>query len=535
MAGFDKIIELDEYFRSGHTLEPTAQLLDFSGSGHQKLASEAAAWSSSIQPRDDSTYILVLAMGASEFYGPNRNGDAFRESELKKTYKTFETNAKVYKSHVNKDPEKSYGDVEKAFYNDDMHRVELILRIDNDKAPDIVEKINSGRPVAVSMGCRIKYDVCTICGNKAPSRASYCKHLKHQLNDIYPDGRIVAADNPNPNFFDISIVWRPADKTGYMLKKVASDREVGDSSALLAEKTSAMEAIAAYLNKAADIDKLVTGVGLKAPHGEPSPEDSSISSSQEYLASQWLKTIMPKISKKHREISPDDIKSMSSKPLAETLSTLSGMGVFLATPEFMDLVFNKVTGSPAPEGLAEKLVALQGDIFKLFSKYPEITSSVLESGVTPSGMEDTDSEVEEKVSEYLPYRSLKQEWVSAHLESNSTKTAAYKVDRPSACSPEMVKIAVQAYTAYVAHIQDLSENAGHSKLAALTAPDSDGYHRRPHMPWAPATFSAMNHDICGGGYKYANERSILKSLRDKHDRIPPQLAVSAVTQLLISR
>ena len=70
-------------------------------------------------------------MGASEFYGPNRNGDAFRESELIKTHKTFETNAHVYKSHVNKDPAKSYGKVVKSFYNPDMHRVELILEIDN--------------------------------------------------------------------------------------------------------------------------------------------------------------------------------------------------------------------------------------------------------------------------------------------------------------------------------------------------------------------------------------------------------------------
>ena len=107
---FDKILELDEHFRGTSGLEPTVQLIDF----NSKTSSIAEEWSRTISPRPGKTYILVLAMGASEFYGPNRNGDAFRESELRKTYKTFETDAHVYKSHVNKDPLKSYGSVVKS-------------------------------------------------------------------------------------------------------------------------------------------------------------------------------------------------------------------------------------------------------------------------------------------------------------------------------------------------------------------------------------------------------------------------------------
>ena len=73
-----KELQLDEYFRGSKGLEPTVQLLDF----NSKIASEASDWSKRIQPTPGKTYILVLAMGASEFYGPNRNGDAFRESEI---------------------------------------------------------------------------------------------------------------------------------------------------------------------------------------------------------------------------------------------------------------------------------------------------------------------------------------------------------------------------------------------------------------------------------------------------------------------
>ena len=382
-----KELQLDEYFRGSNGLEPTVQLLDF----NSKVASEASDWSKRIQPTPGKTYILVLAMGASEFYGPNRNGDAFRESELIKTHKTFETNAHVYKSHVNKDPAKSYGEVVKSFYNPDMRRVELILEIDNNKAPDIVEKVNSGRSVAVSMGCKIKYDVCSICGNKAPTRAQYCTHLRNELNKIYPDGRIVAADNPNPKFFDISIVWRPADKTGYMLKKVAAQGEAGPSSAWLAEKQAARITLAKYLNKAAEIEKLVSGVGFKP---DSSGKDSS-------LNKQWLKTVVPKLRNSFTEVTDEDKDYLSGFSIPKVLKSLSSMGIFLATPEFLDLVYIKLTGSKAPSGLAQNLVALQGDIFSLLAKHPDMAEDLIYQGIAPTGSEEVDSDIQEKMSKRL--------------------------------------------------------------------------------------------------------------------------------------
>ena len=328
---FNKILELDEYFSGSRGLEPSVQLLKVGN--NEKTASEAESWASSITETPGKTFILVLAMGANEFYGPNRNGDAFKESELKKSHQTFETNAHVFKSHVNKDPAKSLGKVLKSFYNDEMHRVELVLEIDNTKAPDTVEKINSGSSVAVSMGCKIKYDVCSICGNKAPTRAQYCTHLRNELNKIYSDGRIVCADNPNPKFFDISIVWRPADKTGYMLKKVASDRELGGSSAWLAEKLAARVTLARYLNKAAEIEKLVSGIGIGVDNDgvEPANEDG-------FLNKQWLTTVVPKIKSSFVELADEDKQFLSTRNLPRVLSTLSSMGIFLATPEFLDLV-----------------------------------------------------------------------------------------------------------------------------------------------------------------------------------------------------
>ena len=485
----DKVLELDQHFRGTNGLEPTVQVIDF----NSKTSSIAEEWSRSISPKEGKTYILVLAMGASEFYGPNRNGDAFRESELKKTYKTFETDAHVYKSHVNKDPLKSYGRVVKSFYNDQMHRIELVLEIDNSKAPDIVDKINSGESVAVSMGCKIKFDVCSICGNQAPTRAQYCTHLKNELNKIYPDGRIVCADNPNPKFFDISIVWRPADKTGYMLKKVAYSREVGSSSAWLAEKNAARVILAGYLSKAADIEKLVSGHGIKAPLSNKGT-DSSYSSS---LTKQWLKTVIPKLSKSFVEISDTDKVELSSHSLPKTLSSLSEMGIFLATPEFLDLVYLKLTGAKAPEGLANKLVDLQGDIFSMLAKSPELAEELIYQGVSPTGAEEPDTRLQDKMAKYIPIRSINSAWLydeqrSLFKHAHESLSSDNFLSRNISNNNFVTKVASYAYAGYIASLLDQEENTNYTKLASLRGEGYSGTRKVTSRPWVVPTILALN-------------------------------------------
>lgn len=181
------------------------------------------------------TVVLVLAMGASDYYGCNRNGDAFAENPvylgnqplvsahetLPRHYQSFERGCN-FVHHRNKDVAKSVGRVVKAFYNPVMHRVELLLSVFNAKAPTFVQKIKDGEFPGVSMGCRIKYDVCNICGNKAPTRAQYCEHVnnldpRYGLNKILPDGRGCFVWNPSADFFDISWVFKPADRIGYSL------------------------------------------------------------------------------------------------------------------------------------------------------------------------------------------------------------------------------------------------------------------------------------------------------------------------------
>ncbi len=396
-----KFLELDDRLvsRSLGSAEPTVRLLEL---GREKTASQASDWALSIKPKAGKTYILVLAIGASEYYGANRNGDGFSEAELRRHHKTFETNAHVYRSHVNKDPKKSFGRVVRSFYNEDMHRVELVLEIDNDKAPDIADKIRDGRDVAVSMGCRIKFDVCSICGNKAPSRAQYCSHAKNQLNQILDNGQLVFVDNPSPVFFDISVVWRPADKTGYMMKKVAWDGppEFIGSSASLAEKVATQELLSGLLSKAADIDKYVEGVGFGL--GERAPHTQEISGDGKLLAG-WVKNIVPKVLSNYRPVDNEDLGWLSGKKFPEVLGTLSEMGVLLTTSEFLRFLVKTLTGKDVPIGVVEKLISVQGDLLSLMAKHPELASSVMDTGLF-SPREGPDPEVQEKAAAWLPHR-----------------------------------------------------------------------------------------------------------------------------------
>lgn len=80
----------------------------------------------------------------------------------------------------------------------------------------------------------VRFDVCSICGNKATAKNPYCEHIKYHKREVYPDGKQAYMINVNPTFFDISIVRRRADKIAYVLNKVASV----NSAASLMEKNA---------------------------------------------------------------------------------------------------------------------------------------------------------------------------------------------------------------------------------------------------------------------------------------------------------
>lgn len=129
--------------------------------------------------------------------------------------------------NCNKDASRSFGRVILAAWNPTMKRVELILELDRDlaaayEASDILQKIENGEFPDCSMGCKVPYDICRICGHVSKTRMDYCDHARTMMGKILPDGRIVGVDNTLPRFFDISFVLIGADKTAKVMAKLAS-------------------------------------------------------------------------------------------------------------------------------------------------------------------------------------------------------------------------------------------------------------------------------------------------------------------------
>lgn len=138
-----------------------------------------------VTPRDreENCYTLVNALGAGEYYGSNINADYFPWDALCHEgqdygHQTF-LNAYAYQHHVNKDPSKAMGKVVLSLLNPRMKRVELVIKLNREKArleggDGIITRIDNGEFPDVSMGCKVPFDVCSICGHKSKTRADYC-------------------------------------------------------------------------------------------------------------------------------------------------------------------------------------------------------------------------------------------------------------------------------------------------------------------------------------------------------------------------
>ena len=194
----------------------------------------------SLKLADGDLPVHVNAIGASEYYGPNRKGDAFSEQTCRDRHATFVADGRNYVHHRNRDPHYSFGKIASSCYNDKMHRIELLVVSNGSEAaakrngglvlPDeFLTQLEKNAAVPVSMGCTILHDVCRVCGNKARTRSEYCDETscrdpktgeffpgcQNGLMKIASDGRLQYVDNIEPRFFDLSYVGVPADRTGY--------------------------------------------------------------------------------------------------------------------------------------------------------------------------------------------------------------------------------------------------------------------------------------------------------------------------------
>ena len=233
--------------------EPLVKVFPQGGSIHKYAAQmqpEIQDWLSTYKSDKENIAVLVNALGASEYWGQNSNGDRFSWGALTHDcskhagvqhpfdpfsrkiipeygYKTF-LNAHPFAHHRNKDPSRAFGNVVVSTLNLPMKRVELVVLVNRAKAEQfggahVISRLDAGEFPDVSMGCRVPYDVCTICGNKSKTRNDYCSCIKTMgMGFVLPDGRMVGVWNPHPRFFDISFVFIGADKTAKVMMKLGS-------------------------------------------------------------------------------------------------------------------------------------------------------------------------------------------------------------------------------------------------------------------------------------------------------------------------
>lgn len=377
--------------------EPVAALIKVSSRGLigkdksdliKRAGAEFANKLDNIKFAKDEVPVHLIAIGATEDYGPNRNGDGFKRACCEQYHDTFVKHAKFYRDHINKNPAKSYGIVKASAYHEPMKRIELICGLNSTKeaaernggliADKELEKLARGDDIGVSMACTIGHDVCSSCGNKARTRAEYCDSienggmckaggLKYNIGRCLDDGHILHADNPHPRFFDISHVFRPADRIAYIsgeLSKVASANVI--SGAELAENLGVTAPIVINGELASTaraqllaLEKLAAAEQLIA-----------------HKADSWTKVALAHAKPVQPKMSPDEIANIK---MADAVKALSDAGVILSVNDFLDL-----TVKNSNTKLAAAISAALPNIFTQLAGEPDIVPNLEQNAYNPS-------------------------------------------------------------------------------------------------------------------------------------------------------
>jgi len=183
---------------------------------------------SDLKPDADHVGIHVVALGAGERYGSNRNADIMYKAACQKYHYTFVKHGHVYRHHRNKDSKKALGAIKASAYNDEMDRVELFIHANKEKCGDELQRLEKEGEIPFSMAVRVPGDFCSICNQfrKTASDPNECEHIRNHLGETWDDGRKVAMDNRDLTFFDISFVGRPADRIAWNLKVASADERI---------------------------------------------------------------------------------------------------------------------------------------------------------------------------------------------------------------------------------------------------------------------------------------------------------------------
>ena len=264
---------------SARIIEPESNLVKVASGVHQPLLDKIAK----LEPAPGKVRALVGCQGASEYWGINLRADWWPEKEIAHPgqeygHETF-LNARLLAHHKNKPWHPHMGKLLFTGYNTDMHRIELVLEADEElcrqhRQMEMIHRLRAGEPVDFSMGARVQYDECSICGHKIYNQLQErCRCMREMQGKVLSDGRVVCMINYKPRGFDFSVVNLRADNQGFTiyvqpgstLGKVAS---VEDEPANTAEPAAPSTPTAPLVEKvaAAHIRRFDTDVEKLADH-----------------------------------------------------------------------------------------------------------------------------------------------------------------------------------------------------------------------------------------------------------------------------
>jgi hypothetical protein len=359
------------------------------------------------EDRKKYCYVLVNALGAGEYFGSNINADYFPWNALCHEgedygYKTF-LGAHAFQHHKNKDPTRAFGIPVLSVLNHSMKRVELIVRLDREKAKiegadGIITRVDGGEFPDVSMGCRVPFDVCSICGHQSKTKDDYCVHMRppeelrfmYGPNRIIVDGSKIYVINLTPRFFDISFVFIGADKTAKVMAKLASvggmvclgeicaiprpSAEVYELSSggiyvpPGTEKTAAAcdcdcddacggDKLAEAFIKAAEVekeaeDKWSCGAFVASlPKGTKRPKKKLAEIVKEIPAGVFSLRRLPDLEGSEPDLSEELLKKVEETPLPSSLGALGAMGIVMKPHEYMGSILRRMGEDSFLEGL----------------------------------------------------------------------------------------------------------------------------------------------------------------------------------------
>lgn len=462
------------------------------------------------------------ALGTHESYGVNKNGDCWRRSELMRKHASFVDGARYFRHHKNKagiDPD--YGRPIASAFNERTDMVDLIILADFDKqAEEDIQNLERGISVPTSMGCRVKYDVCLICANKARHRGEYCEHVKeaaahpYGMCQVLPDGRVCGVDNPDPEFFDISRVTNPAFVGSENLLKVASSGIIVVSSALRAELVGLMpkQAERAQRSGAVAVTTVKPEPKVKASRlGQkiadmikeiPGRIHTAVLPSGEKIDA--MAPVAARLSARATQVPGDTMTALAKKAgIDRVLSTSAAMGLILSPAEF-----GVLCGAEVAEPRVEDIVAVK------------VAGRVLDAAI--------DAEVARVLTPYALERSFLQPVLLSNMAKVADRCSCKETDKncgdwkciggiPQPKNKKTNKVASDAYIRYRAALlgnlrgDDIAVDSCGAKLAETSA----RYTTPTSAAFALLAFCRSepeNQDVVSGQF-LAKQSSIADTLR----------------------